>query len=119
MNCQAKNKQGGPCGAAAMIGDKFCYQHSPKVADERAEARKLGGYRSRRKHSKGQPPEKVRTIEDVLQLLDYSLAESIELENSIARGRLLVALAGEYIRALDVGDLETRMQRLEAELNIR
>ena len=119
MNCQAKNKQGEPCGAAAMIGDEFCYQHSPKVADERAEARKLGGYRSRRKHSNGQAPAKVRTIEDVLKLLEYSLSETLELENSIARGRLLVALADSFIKALDVGDLETRMQRLEDQLNIR
>ena len=118
MNCQADNLKGQPCGAAALKGDDFCYMHSPSKAEERAQARKLGGYRTRRPHGSARSPRRVRSIGHVLKLLDYALGETLELENSITRGRLLVALAGEYIKALDVGEFEQRLQAIEQKVGL-
>ena len=119
MICKATTKAGKPCQAAALRGDDYCFMHSPKMAEKRQKSRKLGGYRSRPKHSSGKPPVNIRSIDDVLELLDYALLEAVQLENSLGRGRLLVALCSEYLRALDVGDLETRLQAVEKELGIR
>jgi hypothetical protein len=114
--CKAINRDGQPCGAYALSGSDYCFMHDPSQAAKRAEARKLGGQRQRANHSGAVCPVTVQNMGDVLALLDYSLAESLRLENSLARGRLLVSLAGAYIEALQVGELEARIEALESVL---
>jgi len=55
----------------------------------------------------------VRSLADVLLVLDYVLQETIELENGINRSRALTSLAEAYIRALEVSALEARINVLE------
>jgi hypothetical protein len=89
--------------------------HDPRQASARAEARKRGGY-NRRVGSgcdPGEVPAKIRTIGDVLEVLDFTLASALQLENSVARNRLLVAVVGQYIQAIQVGQFEERIAKLE------
>jgi len=89
--------------------------HDPGSGRSRAIARKRGGQRNRPMHA-GDPatvPAKVRTLGDVLAVLDYSLAEAMPLENSIQRGRLLIAICSTFIEAIKVGELEQRLTELE------
>lgn len=112
--CVAKTKTGGDCQAFAIEGSDYCFAHDPARAEARAEARKLGGLNRTTHHgAEYSGPKVIRTLQDVLSLLDHVLAESLMLENSIARGRLLVALAGEYTNAIKTGELETRIAALE------
>lgn len=95
--------------------------HDPASGAARAKARKIGGQRNRTPHM-GNPetlPVKVRTIDDVLSILDYALAESMPLENSIQRGRLLVAICSTFIDAIKTGELESRLIALESALKTR
>ena len=113
--CQASKKSGDPCGAYALSSGEFCFVHDPQKSAERAAARKLGGLRRRAGHG-GDPagvPGKVRTLADVLEVLDYVLAEALALENGVQRGRLLVAICGEFINAIETGEMETRLAALE------
>ena len=113
--CAAKKKNGEPCTAYALTGDEYCYAHSPARGAERAAARKLGGLNRRTRHN-GEAcnlPDQVRSLPDVLTILDYVLAETVALENGINRARALIALADSYIRALEVGEFEQRLERLE------
>lgn len=64
-------------------------------------------------------PASVRSLDDVLSVLDYSLAETMPLENSIQRGRLLVAIAGAFIEAIKTGELESRLAAIESALKAR
>lgn len=99
-----------------MTGKKHCFAHSPAKGAERAAARKLGGLHRQTRHG-GNPsniPEQVRTLADVLLILDYTLKEIAALENGINRGRALIALAEAYIKALQVSELEARIAALEA-----
>ena len=121
MNCKAKTHGGQPCKAKPIKGSKYCFIHDPASGEARAKARKLGGQRQRTPHA-GNPetlPKQIKTIEDVKGLLDYTLAEIIPLENSIQRGRLLVALAGEYVNAIKTGEIESRLAAIEAALKQR
>lgn len=121
MKCKAKTTNGQPCQAQAITGSKFCFTHDPASGAARAKARKAGGQRNRTPHA-GNPeniPAKVRTIEDVLTVLDYSLAETLPLENSIQRGRLLVAICGAFIEAIKTGELESRLAAIESALKAR
>jgi len=120
-NCQAITKQGQACQAPAGAGG-FCFWHDPGRGAERAQARKLGGYNRRRGHGGGDlagVPGQVRTLPDVLGLLDYTLAETVALENGIQRGRLLVALAAGYVTAIQAGELLARVEALEMALKMR
>jgi hypothetical protein len=120
--CQATKKDGQPCVAHAGKNGSLCYFHDPAHGAERAAARKLGGLRRRAGHGGGDVaalPPKVRTLADVLMVLDYTLAECLPLENSIARGRLLVAIAGEFTKAIQVGELEARLLAIENALKLR
>jgi hypothetical protein len=115
--CKGKKRDGTPCNAWALTGSDYCFTHDPEKALERAEARKRGGYNRRAPEGlRGDPgavPDEIRTIGGVYKILDYTLAGALALENSIARGRLLIALAAEYRAALSVGELEDRVKALE------
>jgi len=119
--CKAKTTNGQPCQAQAIKGEKFCFIHSPTQGAARAKARKKGGERNRTPHA-GNPetiPASVRTIDDVLKVLDYALAESMPLENSIQRGRLIVAIASAFVEAIKTGELESRLAAIESALKAR
>jgi hypothetical protein len=47
------------------------------------------------------------------------LQESIVIDNSIARGRLLVSIAHAFIEALKIGELEKRLEALESALKLK
>jgi hypothetical protein len=114
MLCEAVKKDGRVCGSNALRDSTFCFMHDPRKAAEREAVRKLGG--SRRGRWRGDVnrlPVKVRTAEDVMALLDYVKDELAGLYNSVPRTRAMIALASEYLHALDISEIETRLQALE------
>lgn len=114
--CQALTKAGKLCRARAGE-DGYCLFHSPATVEVRRAARQRGGYNRRPPHGAtlAELPDKVRSIQDVLSVLDYTLRELSALDNTILRNKALVSLAGEYIHALETSDLETRIAALEAQ----
>lgn len=119
--CKSKTTGGQPCQAQAIKGGKFCFTHDPASGKARQEARKRGGYRRRIDHA-GDPaaiPAQVRSLDDVLKVLDYALAEALPLENSIQRGRLIVAIASAFVDAIKTGELENRIAAIEGALQAR
>jgi len=113
--CKATTKNGQPCNFYALVGDEYCFVHSPTKGAERAAARKRGGLNRSTRH-RGNPaniPKKVRSLTDVLLVLDYVLQETVGLENGINRSRALTSLAEAYIKALEVSALEERINVLE------
>lgn len=118
--CSAINKAGKRCSAYALKGLPYCFAHAPQVARERTQARRLGGIRHAVHQGESSAlPEQVRSVADVLKVLDYALAELMELANSIPRDRALISLVSEYLHALDVSEIEERLQALEEQANAR
>ncbi|MDL1911527.1 hypothetical protein FBQ81_12695 [Chloroflexi bacterium CFX6] len=113
--CKAKTTNGQPCRSQAIKGSQFCFIHDPAQGTKRAQARKKGGQRRRVAHhgDLSKIPAQVRTIGDVLAVLDYALIETLAHENSIQRGRLIVAIAGAFIEAIKTGEFEARLAALE------
>jgi len=118
--CRAKNKNGEPCNASASENG-FCFTHDATKSKERAIARRNGGLRriTPSVADKSLVPKETRTITDVMTILDYALQESLVLQNSIQRGRLLVSIAHGYIQALKVGEIEQRLEAVETALSLR
>ncbi len=88
---------------------------------ERALARRNGGLATKQPHYADASllPSQIRNIVSVLIILDYALQESVGLDNSIQRGRLLVSIAHGYIEAFKVGELEQRLEAVEVALKSR
>ncbi len=119
--CAATKDDGSPCQAQALKQGAYCFTHAPESGAARAQARKLGGQRRRVGHAGdvSRIPPEVRSVVDVMRVLDYDLAETLILENSEKRGRLLVTLCAAYIDAMRVGEWEGRVAALEAVLRTR
>jgi hypothetical protein len=118
--CKSKNKQGERCRAFASENG-VCFMHDATKGKERAMARRNGGLATKQPHYADASvlPSSIRKIEDVLIVLDYALQESIGLDNSIQRGRLIVSIAHGYIEALKVGEMEQRLEAVEMTLKLR
>ena len=90
--------------------------HSPEHAEDVAEARRLGGLRRRREVAVSGAFDFVglETVADVRRLLEVAVLDTLGMENSIARNRTLAYLATTAIKLLEVGELEQRLESLEA-----
>ncbi len=118
--CEANNKQGERCKAFANENG-VCFMHDATKGKERAIARRNGGLATKQPHFADASvlPSSIRNIESVLIVLDYALKESVGLDNSIQRGRLLVSIAHGFIEALKVGEMEQRLEAVEMTLKMR
>ncbi len=119
-HCKAKTKSGQPC-PNKPSANGYCFTHDPTRGKERARARRKGGSHSRIAHAGDADalPKQVRTLPDVLAVLDYALAETLPMENSIQRGRLLVAIAHAFVEAIKEGELEQRVEAIERAWKLR
>ena len=120
QQCKANNKQGERCKAFANENGS-CFMHDATKGNQRAIARRNGGLATKKPHFADISllPSTIRNIESVLIVLDYALKESVGLDNSIQRGRLLVSIAHGFIEALKIGEMEQRLEAVENALNLR
>jgi hypothetical protein len=93
----------------------FCFFHDPSKADERREAQSLGGQQNRMKTLDASAPDmKVEDCQDVVKLISETI-------NQVRKGQIdprvanaVGYLANVLIRAVEQGDLEKRLDDLEA-----
>ena len=104
-----------------MRDEPHCFWHAPDTAEEAAEARRLGGLHRRKKktiaaiYGLGG----LRTIEDLLALLETITIETFVLENSIARNRTVGGFLTIGAKLLEVGEFAERLAALEAAIKPR
>jgi hypothetical protein len=99
---------------APLTDSDFCFAHDPRRGRERAKARKLGGQNRRTPTTGPLPVVKLRDVGSIQERLETTVAETIGQENSAQRSRTLGYLLGFALRALEVGEFEQRLARLEA-----
>jgi hypothetical protein len=99
-----------------MRGEPFCFWHAPETADELADAQRMGRLHRRKKRTVAAIYGfgGLRTIEDNQALLETITIETMALENSIARNRAVNSMLATGIRMVEVGELEARIEALEA-----
>ena len=113
--CSAFKDNGQPCNSPRLRDSDYCLMHSPEHAEEVAEARRLGGIRRRREvaitgaYDLGG----LETVADIRRLIEIAVLDTLGLENSVARSRTLAYLAQVALRALETGELESRVAMLE------
>jgi len=104
-----------------MQDDDLCFWHSPKYKEDADKARSLGGQRRRREHTvqATYDLEGLETIPQIRRLLEVAVADTLSLENSIARSRALAYLAQVAVMLLEKGEHEERLEAIEAVLGPR
>ena len=120
--CKATNQRGEPCAAYSGANSDFCFWHDPARVQDRAKARRSGG-QSRHGRKIGVTGDNakvsVKTMQDVVGLLEQAVNDALSLENSLQRARTVGSLASVIIRALEFATLEERVVALEAALRER
>ena len=109
--CTFRKSSGEQCRARPMHDNSLCFWHDPEFAAEAAEARRHGGLRRRRDETLAGAYE-VDGIESVTQIrrvIAIVIFDALGLDNSVARGRLLIAAAQAATKLLEVGELEQRL----------
>ena len=119
--CTATTKAGRPCGATPLTDEPTCFWHSPGRAEEVEDARRLGGLRRRREKVLANTYDLVSLddVEGLRRLTEIAVFDTIGLENTIARSRVLLSAATVGMRLLETGELEARLAAVEAALRIR
>ena len=119
--CKASKQNGDRCASSPLLDGEFCFWHSPDHADDAAEARRLGGLRRRREHALAgaYEVEGLATIPEIRRIVEIAVLDALGLENSVARGRLLIAASLAAAKLLEVGELEARLKDVEAALGPR
>ena len=119
--CKAFRDDGRACGAAPLTEGDFCLWHDPAHAEEVAEARRLGGLRRRRETALAGTYafDGLGTVGQIRRLVEVAVIDTLGLESSIARARTLAYLAQTATKLLEVGELEDRLEAVEATLGPR
>ena len=114
--CVSLKDDGTPCQAPPLKDGDSCLMHSPEHAQEVAEGRRLGGLRRRREVAVSGAYEfnGLASVVDIRRLLEIAVVDTLGMENSIARSRTLAYLSQIALKALETGELESRISELEA-----
>lgn len=113
--CRVLKLDGSLCQAAALSGKDFCFFHDPAKAEARRDAQSLGGRQNRMKTLDATTPDvKVEDSQDVVRLISETI-------NQVRKGQIdprvanaVGYLANVLIRAVDQGEMEKRLDELEA-----
>jgi hypothetical protein len=114
-SCSATNASGDPCGMPPLEGSRFCFAHDPRRGKDRAQARKRGGHNRQTPGATDELREAV-SLDDVAgirRILTAVVADTIAQANSAQRSRAIGYLLGVALKALEVGELEERLEALE------
>jgi hypothetical protein len=101
--CGQLHADGRPCGAPPLRGQDRCFWHDPGKAEELAEAQRLGGLRRRREKTVAAAYD-VAGLDDigaVRRVLEIAVLDTLGLDNSVARSRVLVGAAAAAAKLID------------------
>jgi hypothetical protein len=115
--CKAKKPDGSACQSVALPGSEFCFFHDPAKAEKRREAQALGGRHNQIKTLANDAPEvKIETCKDVVSLLAETINQVRKGEIDPRIGNTVGYLANVFIKAVEQGELEKRIEALESAL---
>ena len=119
--CQAVKDDGSRCEAAPRTGGEYCFWHDPEHAGEVAEAGRLGGLRRRREKTVAAvyDLESLATVDQIRRLVEIAVTDTLGLENSIARSRVLAYLAQVALKVVEAAELQERVAALETAMGPR
>ena len=119
--CKAQNERGQPCGATPLRDLDYCVFHDPEHQEAVQAARSAGGQRRKREATLATAFdfEGLMTVPQIRRLVEVAAFDALSLESSISRVRALGYLAQVAVTLMEKGELEERLQAVEAALGPR
>jgi hypothetical protein len=119
--CTAITDQGERCRQPPLKGETLCFWHHPEHRDAAAEARRLGGLRRKREKAieGAYDVDGLESVPQIRRVLLIAILDSLGLDNSVPRNRALISSVLAAAKLLEVGELEARLEAVEAALNPR
>jgi hypothetical protein len=115
-SCEALNASGLPCQMPPLIGESYCWSHSPDRRAEANDARKRGGERSRGSDASPAPDHvDVTSLPGRFEVLEHTLRDTMLQANTPARSRAVAALL-RLAHDMDTAAEEAEIQEQIAEL---
>jgi hypothetical protein len=104
VGCAGTKADGTPCRTRPLRGERHCLWHSPDHTEEAAEARRLGGLRRKRERTVAlaYDLEPLDSVASIRRLLDIAAVDTLSLENSVARSRVLLGIVGVAAKLAEV-----------------
>ena len=101
--CLHDHDDGRACGAPPLKRGDRCFWHAPDQSDDAAEARRLGGLRRKREKTIAGAYDLAGpgSIDAIQRVLEIAVLDTLGLENSVARSRVLIAAAGIAVKLID------------------
>jgi len=112
-SCQAVKPDGSRCQAAALPGSGFCFFHDPALAAERRAAQSAGGSRIKTLAADA-PDVKVADCRDVVALISETINQVRKGQVDPRVANAVGYLANVLIKAVEQGELESRLAEVEA-----
>ncbi len=110
--CKFIKSNGKRCGAWAMTDSDFCFTHDPNKKEERALAISKGG-KSPKKNYNPLPPVELSDNKSVANLLAQTINEVRAGEIDLRVANCIGYLSGHLIKALEISDIEKRVEEIE------
>lgn len=119
--CKARTRTGQACRGYAISGSLYCFTHSPDLAAERTAARRRGGARRESFTNEAPMPGGAdpRTGAGLIAVMGAAIERAWQMVDSTTRLKLLGYLCQVQRSLIETGDLEARLEVLEAELAAR
>ena len=119
--CAFRKRDGQLCGAPPLRDGPYCFWHDPDHAAEAAEARRLGGLRRRREKTLEGAYDLggLGSVAAIRRFVEIAALDVLGLDNSIPRANAIARLALVAAKLLEVGEVEERVEALEAAVRAR
>ena len=119
--CKGIGNKGERCRALPLRESDFCVFHDPAHAEAVQEGRRMGGLRRRREGTLAAAYEVdgLSRLDQLNRLLDIATLDTLTLENSVPRNRVIIAAVLAGTKLLEVGEQEERLGAIEAALGPR
>jgi len=112
--CASTNERGERCKMPPLRGADRCWVHDLSVRRERLEASARGGRNGRRSRPAPVGAGAIESADDVLSVIERELSLLSIVDVSAGRARAVATLCRVALDALSAGDIENRLQALEA-----
>jgi hypothetical protein len=117
MKCKFKKSNGKKCGANAMHSSEFCWYHTPDISNQK---KKLVSSKGGKGNSKIEviklPAITIRTAQDIPDLIIDAIQNVRKNRMEIRKGSVIGYLSNILLKAYEVSDMESRVEKIEKEL---
>jgi hypothetical protein len=117
MQCTFVKSNNERCSANAIKDSYFCYWHDPNISEEeKKKAQILGGQGNRIRIKEPLPELKINETSDIIVLLEDTINRVRNGSLDLKLGKGIAYIASILLRALEISDIENRLEYIEVEL---